>query len=82
MVDKNPKTVSFGKKVREIRKAKGISQENLALLANINRSYMGQIERGEFNLTLTKIYQLSEALEVDIVDFFTPQVRAEKRHEQ
>lgn len=72
MVDRNPKVVAFGKRVREIRKSKGISQENLALLANVNRSYMGQIERGEFNLTLTKIYQLSEALEVDITDFFKP----------
>lgn len=70
--DKDPNIVAFGKRIREIRKAKGISQEKLALIAQIDRSYMGKIERGEFNLTLSKIYQLSEALEVDVCEFFIP----------
>lgn len=70
--NKDPNIVAFGKRIREIRKAKGISQENLALIAQIDRSYMGKIERGEFNLTLSKIYQLSEALEVEITEFFIP----------
>lgn len=70
MTDKNPHVIAFGKRVREIRKAKHISQERLALLAQIDRSYMGKIERGEFNLTLTKIYQISEALGVEVTDLF------------
>lgn len=52
----------FGKTIREIRKEKGLSQEAFADLAGIDRSYMGHIERGEKNITLTKIYQLSDAL--------------------
>lgn len=45
--------IAFGKRIREVRKSKGISQERLA---GINRSYMGNIERGEKNITLKKAY--------------------------
>ena len=58
--------VAFGKRVREIRKAKGISQEKLAEMAGIDRSYMGNIERGEKNITLKKIYEICDALQIDI----------------
>ncbi|AYO56381.1 helix-turn-helix domain-containing protein [Acinetobacter wuhouensis] len=57
-------TVSFGLKVREQRKLKKLSQERLALLCNIDRSYMGRIERGEVNITLEKLYELAKALDV------------------
>lgn len=69
-MDKNPYTIAFGKRVRAIRKQKGISQEQLAHLAQIDRSYMGKIERGEFNLTITKIYQISEALNIHVIELF------------
>ncbi|MBV1952063.1 MAG: helix-turn-helix domain-containing protein [Cycloclasticus sp.] len=62
--------VAFGKKVRSMRKEKGLSQEAFAALAGIDRSYMGHIERGEKNITLTKIYQISDALKVDIRSLF------------
>ena len=58
--------VAFGKRVREVRKSKGISQEKLAEMAGIDRSYMGNIERGEKNITLKKIYEICDALQVDI----------------
>ncbi|HRM15497.1 MAG TPA: helix-turn-helix transcriptional regulator [Acinetobacter parvus] len=57
-------TVAFGLKVREQRNLKKLSQERLALLCNIDRSYMGRIERGEVNITLEKIYELAKALDV------------------
>ncbi len=50
--------VAFGKRVREARKSKGISQERLAEMAGIDRSYMGNIERGEKNITLKKAYEV------------------------
>lgn len=56
--------VVFGQRIRAIRKEKGLSQESLAALADIDRSYMGHIERGEKNITLTKIYQIAKALEI------------------
>ena len=58
--------VAFGKRVREVRKVKGISQEKLAEMAGIDRSYMGNIERGEKNITLKKIYEICDALQIDI----------------
>lgn len=61
---RDPRLVVFGQRVRAIRKQKGLSQEGLAALADIDRSYMGHIERGEKNITLTKIYQIADALEV------------------
>lgn len=67
---RDERLVAFGRRVRAIRKEKGLSQEALAALADIDRSYMGHIERGEKNVTLTKIYQISNALNVDIRDLF------------
>ncbi|MDM1302799.1 helix-turn-helix transcriptional regulator [Acinetobacter indicus] len=61
-------TVSFGLKVREQRKLKKLTQEKLALLCNIDRSYMGRIERGEVNITLEKLYELAKVLRVNAKD--------------
>ncbi|PKG56340.1 helix-turn-helix domain-containing protein [Shewanella sp. GutDb-MelDb] len=58
----------FGAKLREKRKELGISQDKMALLAEIDRSYAGRIERGEVNITLEKAYQLAEVLECDVRD--------------
>ncbi|TDX20276.1 helix-turn-helix domain-containing protein [Pectobacterium versatile] len=61
-------TVLFGKKLRAKRKNLGISQEKLALLTDIDRSYVGRIERGEVNITLEKLYQFAEVLNCDAKD--------------
>lgn len=58
--------VQFGLKLRAKRKNLGISQDKMALLAEIDRSYAGRIERGEVNITLEKVYQLAEVLECDV----------------
>lgn len=58
--------ISFGKRVREVRKGKGISQERLAEMAGIDRSYIGNIERGEKNITLKKAYEICDALNIAI----------------
>ena len=60
--------IAFGRRVREVRKGKGISQERLAEMAGIDRSYMGNIERGEKNITLKKAYEICDALEIEIQD--------------
>jgi transcriptional regulator with XRE-family HTH domain len=54
----------FGESLREERKRQGISQEQLALLAEINRTYMGGVERGEENISLLTIQKLSAVLKV------------------
>ena len=61
-------TFQFGQLVRKYRKEKNMSQEQLALLCNKDRSYLGRIERGEVNPTLEKIYELSKSLCIDIKD--------------
>ena len=67
-------TVSFGLRVREQRKLKKISQEKLAFLSNIDRSYMGRIERGEVNITIEKIYELAKSLDVSVKDLLPDDV--------
>jgi len=59
-------SIAFGQLVRKHRKEKNISQEKLALLCNLDRSYMGRIERGEVNVTLERLYELANALEVSV----------------
>ena len=55
---------TFGQNIINKRKALGISQEKLALTCNIDRSYLGRVERGELNITIEKIYQIANALEI------------------
>lgn len=65
---KDERMIAFGKRVHEARKSKGISQERLAEMAGIDRSYMGNIERGEKNITLKKAYEICDALGIEIRD--------------
>jgi transcriptional regulator with XRE-family HTH domain len=55
---------TFGARLRELRHLKGVSQEQLALQCGLDRSYVGQIERGERNLSLENIHKLANALKV------------------
>lgn len=56
----------FGKAVRRLRTERGISQEQFAAEAKLARSYMGQVERGEVNISLENIYKIAKALGVPI----------------
>jgi transcriptional regulator with XRE-family HTH domain len=58
--------ISFGDKVRELRKEKGLSQEDLSFKADLHRTYIGMIERAEKNITLINIEKIAKALRVDI----------------
>ncbi|WP_438989421.1 helix-turn-helix domain-containing protein [Polaribacter sp.] len=62
--------INFGLKVREIRKEKGLSQEELAHKADLHRTYIGMIERAEKNVTLLNIEKIANALEVGIKELF------------
>jgi transcriptional regulator with XRE-family HTH domain len=54
----------FGRRVRELRKERGLSQVELAAKVGIDRSYMGFLERGERNPSLEVIAKIAEALSV------------------
>ncbi|MDA3452933.1 MULTISPECIES: helix-turn-helix domain-containing protein [Acinetobacter] len=58
-------SIKIGQLIRQKRKEKQISQEKLALLCNIDRSYLGRIERGEVNITILKLYEISEVLDTN-----------------
>jgi transcriptional regulator with XRE-family HTH domain len=67
----NPALGAFGAAVRTLRKSKGLSQESLADLAEIDRSYMGGIERGEHNLALINIQRIANALNSTVSELMT-----------
>ena len=54
----------FGRAIRNLRKERGFSQESLALEADINRTYMGGLERGEENVSLLTILKICAVLDV------------------
>lgn len=60
----------FGNNVRKQRLEKGISQEQLAVLTNLHRTYIGGIERGERNPSLLNISKIAKALEVSVAALF------------
>ena len=55
---------SFGMKVRIMREQKGFSQEGLALVCGLDRTYVGGVERGERNISLINIHKIATALGV------------------
>ena len=60
----------FGERVRELRKQKGLSQESLALACDLDRTYIGGVERGERNISLLNIQKIAEALGVSARELF------------
>jgi transcriptional regulator with XRE-family HTH domain len=56
----------FGVRVRQLRKQKDISQEELAHRADLHRTYIGMIERAEKNITLLNIEKIAKALDVEV----------------
>lgn len=62
--------IIYGERLRQIRTEKGVSQEALAASAELHRTYVSSVERGERNVSLVNIARLAEALGVPIRDFF------------
>lgn len=56
----------LGQRIREVRTAKGLTQEDLAHESDIDRSYIGGVERGERNLSFDKLCQIAHALGCDV----------------
>jgi len=54
----------LGEKIRRLRKKAGISQEELGFRANLHRTYIGSIERGEQNISVDNIHKVAKALKV------------------
>ena len=56
--------------MRAIRQVKGLSQEALALVCELDRTYIGGIERGERNVSLVNIHRIADGLNVPVSDLF------------
>ena len=60
----------LGKRIYELRTAQSLSQEKLALKANIDRAYMHLIEKGKTNVSIELIEKIAIALEIEIRELF------------
>lgn len=62
--------VLLGKRIRDLRKARGYSQEYLAEISGFHYTYIGGLERAQKNVTLANLIKIAKALEVGIFDLF------------
>ncbi|WP_277349153.1 DNA (cytosine-5-)-methyltransferase [Luteolibacter luteus] len=70
MAKKDPFSIEFGQKVRQLREDKGISQEQLAFSSGLHRTYIGGVERAERNPTIQQAARLAKALGVEVAELF------------
>jgi len=60
----------LGKRIAELRRKRGFSQEGFAHECGFHRSYMGAVERGEKNITLAMVNKVAKALRISLAELF------------
>jgi transcriptional regulator with XRE-family HTH domain len=60
----------IGERLKFIRLERGLTQENLAELSDLHRTYIGSVERGERNITVKNLYKILIAVDYSLSDFF------------
>ena len=68
MARKNRALVLLGKNLRKAREARGWSQESLALRSGVHRTYVGAVERGEYNVTFLTLRKLTKSVGITLRD--------------
>lgn len=68
---------NFGKTLKFFRLQKGLSQEGLAELSQLHRTYISEVERGDRNISLINIYKLCTSLDIKVNVFFALMQEAE-----
>lgn len=66
----NNVTVNLGKRIKELRKENGISQEKLALLTGLDRTYITSVENGKRNVSIINIERIVNSLNSNLPNFF------------
>jgi transcriptional regulator with XRE-family HTH domain len=64
--EQNAYLKKVGLSIRQARQKKGLSQESLALAADIDRSYIGGVERGERNIAIINLKKIADALKISV----------------
>ena len=64
----DPVLVALGESLRRTRLEKSISQEKLALLAEVDRSYVGRVERGDNNVAVLTLFRLARAMDITMAE--------------
>ncbi len=62
--------IKFGLRLRELRKARNISQEELMAATGIHRTYLSEVERGIRNISIVNVEKIARALDVDAMEMF------------
>jgi transcriptional regulator with XRE-family HTH domain len=70
MRKKHPALIKVGKKIRDLRKEKGYSQEAFAYEVGLDRTYMGSVERGERNIAALNLIKIAKTLKVEVGALF------------
>lgn len=74
MRKKHPALIKIGKKIRDLRKEKGFSQESFAYEIGLDRTYMGSVERGERNIAAINLIRIAKTLKIEVGELF-PSIR-------
>lgn len=62
--------IKFGLRLKQLRKEKGISQEELMAATGIHRTYLSEVERGIRNISIVNVEKISLALNIDVMEMF------------
>lgn len=71
--------IKFGLRLRQLRKEKGISQEELMAATGIHRTYLSEVERGIRNISIVNVEKISLALNIDVMEMFNFQRALKQR---
>ena len=64
----DPALIALGNAIRQVRKEKGMSQEQLALLAGVDRSHLGRIERADNEIAFRLLVKIAKALDMTVAE--------------
>lgn len=70
MRKKHPSLIKLGYQIRNLRKAKGFSQESFAAEVGLDRTYMGGVERGERNIAALNLIHIAKCLNIEVGELF------------